>query len=403
MTEKYIQTLKVMILISALFITISEAHASSAAGISPSFVEIPFFPGYEQRMDFRITGYHAIELKFNCPYVHPVNETINDEPGMESSFSLDIKLPDKIDALPGIYDCGFAVHRWRDPNMPPGVAAQAEVAGILNIRIPEKGRYALLTIEANNANKDEPIYFHATIKNIGEEDLRGINVKIEVMDIENKTKEVLWTESKDVPRYSTVDLWKRMETTNYEPAKYKARATVSYGGPMPAVAETEFLIGKLFVNFVSMQINATAGKINPAVVNVESWWGNPIENVHAEVRMFNDSGIPAGDFKTDSIELSAWQKASVKGYWDATDIEPGNYTANITLKYKGGETYANAKIVLKEPEKKTIAANAIEKAKEVLTSPMFIALLVIILVINVSIWLLKGRRDKKRGAKNEKK
>ncbi|MFH1066142.1 MAG: hypothetical protein V1734_06555 [Nanoarchaeota archaeon] len=365
--------------------------ATSMAGISPSRIDIPFFPNAEQRIDFRTTGYDAAELEFKCPYVHPINETLNDE-DRAGTFSVILKLPDKIDAEPGDYDCRFMLHRPKDPNMPPGVGASAEIGVLIFIKIPVKGKYATISLTTDNVNKEEPVYFKTVVNNLGDTALKEISAVIDVTDIDGNIKETLYTTQSDVEPFASTELWKRMETTDYEPARYNAKATMIYGGEKPAYAETSFLIGKLFVKFLGLNINATENKINPFSVDVESWWGDPIENARAEISLFNASGVFKGNFRTESVDLSPWQKATLQGYWDANGFEAGDYDANVTLRYKGGETSEIVKVVLhKQPEelKKNMS---FDKIAEVLVSPAFLIILVLILVINVGVWMLKKKK-----------
>lgn len=379
--------------LAALF-AIPYCAAASMAGVSPSRIDIPFFPYAEQRIEFRTMGYDMADFEFKCPYVNAVNETVYDEDGVRT-FSVNIKLPEKIEAEPGEYDCSFLLHRPTNPNAPAGVSASAEISVILIVHIPVKGKYAIINLNANNVNKGEPVFFKVDVQNLGDTTLNELSAIIDVMDIDGNIKETLHTTSSDVPPFKSVELWKRMETTNYEPAKYKAKATLFYGGEKPATAETEFLIGKLFVAYNGIELNATAGKINPVKINVESWWGNPIENVKAEVKIYDANQTYRSEFRTESVDLAPWQKASLQGYWDANGIEAGEYNANLTLLYKGGETKEKIKItVQKEPETEKESIG-FKKLAEIVASPVFLALLILILIINVSMWLIKQKNQKR--------
>lgn len=369
--------------------------ASSAAGISPSYIEIPFFPYHEETISFKTLGYARINFEMNCPFIHINNETLNDEDGV-GSFTATLKLPEKIDAEPGQYNCGFKMHRINEQNAPQGIGAFAEVEARIEILIPVKGLYATMSIAAQNANKGEPVFFKLNIKNMGEADLNGLTAAINIQDINNNSRETIYTREFNAPKFQEVEVWKRLETENYEPAKYKAKASLYYSGPKPAYAETEFLVGKLFVKYVGMDANATEGKINPIKVNVESWWGNPIENVRAEIKIYDTNNTLRGEFRTESADLQPWQKATLHGYWDANGLEAGAYGAELTLLYKGGETKEKVKLALQKQPKEGEDGKAFEAIKETLTSPIFLALLVLILIINVSIWLIKQKKQGRR-------
>ncbi|MDI6738114.1 MAG: hypothetical protein QME12_06395, partial [Nanoarchaeota archaeon] len=130
-------------------------YAPSMAGISPSRIDIPFFPYKEQRIDFRTMGYDMADFEFECPYANIINETVYDEDGV-MTFSVNLKLPEKIDAEPGEYNCGFILHRPKNQNMPPGMGASAEIGVLIYVHIPVKGKYATISLNADNANKGEP-------------------------------------------------------------------------------------------------------------------------------------------------------------------------------------------------------------------------------------------------------
>ncbi len=370
-----------------------------SAGVSPGKTTINFFPNEKISIEYTISGYPAgfYLSDVGCDFVSFNNDTQKSSTG-EIKFSVTLNFPEKME--PGTHSCGFMVkHGELSRDLPPyaggGVGALAEVGAVILVNVPAKGKYAEISFEANNANQGEPVYFKVAVSNLGEIDLYGLSAVIDVMDIEGNVKETIHTTTADAPRFGTAELWKRMETTNYESARYKAKAVLLYGGEKPAEAETEFLIGKLFVNFLGINTEASSGRINPVTVDVESWWGNPIENVRAEVSVYNQSNVFKGDFRTESTDLAPWQKATLQGYWDASGLEPGNYTAEIALKYKGGETKAEAMLVLNEAgaiEEKE--EQGFDKIKEVLTSPIFLAILVLILIINVGVWLLKQRKTK---------
>ncbi|MDI6736996.1 MAG: hypothetical protein QME12_00585, partial [Nanoarchaeota archaeon] len=277
----------------------------------------------------------------------------------------------------------------------------AEIGVLIYVHIPVKGKYATISLNADNANKGEPVYFKVTVTNLGDTALKGINAAIDVTDIDGNIKETLYTMQSDVEPFASTEMWKRMETTEYEAARYNAKAVMAYGGEKPAYAETSFLIGKLFVKFLGMEINATAGKINPVTVNVESWWGDLIENVRAEVSMYDNKSEFKGSFRTEGVDLQPWQKASLQGYWDANALEAGDYNATITLKYKGGETRETVNVLLQKQPEEPKTSMTFDKIKEVLVSPAFLIVLVLILIINVAVWALKQKKQKRTAKQKE--
>ena len=369
-----------------------------AAGVSPGKAVINFFPNAMQTIEYTISGYGEFHITNKaCEFLKFNNDTNKLETGT-IRFSVTLMLPNKME--PGVHDCGFLIKQGKlneniNPSTGGSMGAISQVGAVIKINVPVKGKYATISLSADNANKGEPVYFKVGVNNLGDTPLKDLSAVIDVTDIDGNIMETIHTTSGDAEPFSGVELWKRMETTDYEPARYNARALLAYGGEKPAYAETTFLIGKLFVKFLNFQTNATAGKINPVNVDVESWWGDTIENVRAEISMFNASGVFKGNFRTESVDLQPWQKATLQGYWDTNGLEAGNYTANITLKYKGGETNENVKVMLQKQPEEEKTNESFEKIKGMLINPIFLAVIVIILVINVSVWIIKQKKQKK--------
>ncbi|MBU4456076.1 MAG: hypothetical protein KKA65_01100 [Nanoarchaeota archaeon] len=365
-----------------------------SAGVAPSTVNINYYPNQIQTISYEVTGYDRIELDMSCPFVKMNDDLVSS--GRSHSFSVTITLPEKVDADPGKLNCGFMIREKQNENLPPGVAARVEVGVNIYIHVPYEGRYAKINLIAPNVNKGEPVYFQVHVTNLGEEDLNNLIAKIEVYDNEDNLRETMFTTSGSAPIFGATDLWKKMETVNYDAAKYKAKATLNYYGDEPVVDEKTFLIGKLFVNFLRFTENTSVGKINPVEVEVESWWGNLIENVYAEVELINESGSSGGSFKTISVNLNPWTLEKLTGYWDATELSPGKYTAEITLNYGGEKTQATAYIDLLEEK---VIISFWDSFKSFASTPAFIILVLIILItLNMTLWYLKS----KKGKKNEK-
>lgn len=376
----------------------------SSVGVVPSRLDVPFYPGFEQTVEYTVKGYDNPLLEMLCPYVIFNNDSV--QSGFDTRFSVTIKLPEVIDAEPGELNCGFMIREGGIPGMPRGVGGRVEVAATIMVHVPYKGRYATMSFEASNANKGDPVYFHVIVNNLGEFDLEDIIAKIEIKDIENKTKEILYTEPISVPIFSAADIWKELDTKSYDTARYRAIAVVDYGGNEPAKAESSFLIGKLFVNFLGMTKNATTGLISPISLDVESWWGNKINNVYANLVLINGSGVVFTSFKTISQVLAPWQKAALTGYLDAANISPGAYEMNISLHYDEEQSNIKAAFdIVSLPEPEELKPSMTEIVKDIATSPIFlvsIVLLLIIINIMMRFKLKKKTGNRKGEAKNEK-
>lgn len=363
-----------------------------AAGVVPSTVDMPYYPGEKHIISYQVSGYNDIELEMSCPFVKLNGEII--KTGSNHKFTVSVDLPEEIDAEPGRLNCGFMIKEKTTPDMPVGLGAFVEVGTNIYVHIPYEGRYAKLKLNVDNVKKGEPAYFKLSISNQGEEALKDLLPIIEVSDLEGNIKQVLHTDSVSVPIFEERVVWKKMETTDFEPARYNALATLNYMGDEPAVDETDFLIGKLFVDFVEMTPNVTVGKISPVEVEVQSWWGDLIKNVHAHVELMNGSQTLTS-FKTVSADLDPWQTVKLDGYLDVTEIPAGTYDAKINLYYDDAESLSETTIDVLPV---VIETSFWDSAKGFLTGPtLLIIILILLFAINILTWYWK-----KRSSKNEK-
>ena len=315
----------VLVLFFLLVIIILTKLGSAALGISPAKIEINFVSGLETSVTYNVVSddpdkeleiYALGELG---KYITLDKKKLSGGGG----FTAKLKLPDSIEK-PGKHQIYVGAREKADEELAP-IGTAIAIQALINVYVPYPGKYAELTLTANNANVNEPINFELEIINRGKETL-NIQPKIEIYSGEEK-KETLVFQLRELASQETINLKKILNTSSYNPGEYRAVAIVDYGET--ARAETGFKLGNLFVEIANYSRKIVNSGIQRFDVGVESRWNNKIEGVYAEVFINSIS------FKTPPATLEPWQKSVLMGFFNAGNFTEGKYPVNITVYYSG--------------------------------------------------------------------
>jgi hypothetical protein len=379
---------KLNVLLTFLFIvSVIPNSVIAYAGISPAKIHLNFEPNQELEKTFTLVGYEEPIMNTTCPEIISLKEVKKTDEGHK--IVLKIKFPDKSSEY-GLKICGMSFFEKNVEYSQTGFGTVTNVGSKVEINIPYPGLYAKVFLTAKNINKDEVALFHIKVQNMGDETLNDIKVDVKVYNNNDELVDVVSTDRVSIPKFEYRETDLAWNSKGKSSGKYKAVATLYYGGDKPATDEEQFIIGKIYVEFINATINMTPYKINQFKIDIASWWGNTLKNVYAEVNMKNGSNANLGSFKTVSHDLSPWEKKTLEGYWDASNLGPGQYRADIKIKYEENETIINDwKVNLIQPLKK--------EKKSLITSPWFILTSIIILVIifDLVIYIKKKRKKKK--------
>lgn len=385
-------------IILILILISSSYNVFAFSGISPAKTTLNFYPNEVSQISYQVFGYNEIGYEISCPELISIGSITKEEAFHRAIAS--VKFPDSMPE-PGKKACGIKFIEKSMPRQLGNIATQTGVGSTIIINVPYPGKYATIGLEAPNTKKDEPILFKVVIDNLGEEALNDVKADIRIEDIEEgKLVGLMSTSAASVEPFKSEEAYQLWETTGIEPARYRAIATLDYGGDKPATSEARFMIGKRFVEFKGATRNGTSNKINQFDITVENWWGERLGNVYADVAMYNASGISAGTFRTVSTELNSWEAKQISGFWNAEQWGAGRYAADIKIKYEGQETPVKWDFELISPEKKEAGLEiALGKLKSLVVSPIFILMAIILAIVIIDVFWLKRRKE----GQNEKK
>ena len=150
--------------------------------------------------------------------------------------------------------------------------------------------------------------------NYGDEKV-SVSPIIEIFNLENKSVGRYSIYSDVIAGNSVKEDSGKIGTSMLPAGNYIAKATVNYGERI-ASAEDTFRIGELNVEIKNFSDVIDRNTINKILVDVESAWNDPIENV------FVEGSVPEYNiaFKTPSTSLKGFQRVSLLGYLDTNNI-----------------------------------------------------------------------------------
>ncbi|MFA7707766.1 MAG: hypothetical protein WCX73_02345 [Candidatus Pacearchaeota archaeon] len=339
--------IKKSVLVCILLVLLPVINAGSI-GISPTNFEFFFEPNLEKTFEFKVSNANpqaGIETYVAGDLADYVNLSDNFFIG-EGVMQVSLKLPSKID-IPGKHRILIGAREAQENNSQSssGVGGIAAIQAVIDIYVPYPGKYVEAEFKLENINKGENALFELMINNLGSEKI-NINPVIEIYDEEKliQTKTISIGELKSKQKTTITDF---LDSSEFKEGVYQVVVTIDYGKQIKI--EKELKVGYLFVNIIDYDYQFIKGKINPFNINVENLWNLEMKNVYSEVSITNNGKVLTS-FKTPSVNMKAWEKVNLTGFFDASDIEEGKYTANIRVFYDGEINSKLVAIYVLKPE-----------------------------------------------------
>ncbi len=377
-------------LLLAFLILLPLINAGSI-GISPANFELFFEPNLKRTFDFTVSNADPnafIEVYTAGDLSGYIKLSGTSFKGI-GHLTVSLNLPEKIE-IPGKHRILIGARESTGKNntkSSAGVGGIAAIQAVIDIYVPYPGKYVEADFNINNINKGENALFDLIINNLGTEE---INIT-PVIEVYEKDKKVL---TKNIEVGKMLSKEKKvindfLETSDLNEGIYNISLIIDYGKELKI--EKEIRVGYMFVNITDYSYKFVEGKINSFDISVENLWNSKMENVYSEV-VVTDKGEVLTNFKTPSINLEPWQKINLTGFFDASDIKEGKYTANLQVFYDGKMNNKLVTIYVFKPKINIwLIAGVIAGA-----------CLIIIIMISFIYLILKIRRLKKDAKKSKK-
>lgn len=324
--------MKKNIIPAVFFIFLAGLSTANAIGIRPDAIRIEFEPYFEETYNFQTEAAENTQVYFEGPLAKYAKVKKNNIK-KDGSFVVGVKLPREI-KTPGdnIVYVGV-IEGTKKEGFVTGVAS---VKTAIVIRVPYPGIYAEVEFNAPNLNINETTNFIVSLTNLGKMDINNARAEIEVFDSKKNLVETLFTDEMGIKRKDTAHLKALFDASKHKAGPYKAKAHITYADKSKEL-ERNFKIGALNVKIINYTRNFFEGKIAKFDIEIESAWNSKINNIFAEVKVFNNTK-EVSSFKTISVSLKPWEKKLISTFWETQGLGEGIYDAEITLFYDGKTT-----------------------------------------------------------------
>jgi hypothetical protein len=321
-----------IILIALLFVK----FVNAGLGITPAITRIDFAPNGSYLINYNILfaePNQKVSVNITGDFVEYAKsdkKTLNASEG----FTVYIDLPQKVNIY-GNRKINIRVKEYSDEISRTGLSTLLEVVGLIVIRVPYPGKYGeIRNFYTYNANEGESFSFTLDLENLGSEQLNP-EIYFEVYS-DNKLLDKYNIGSKAVLTRTVETFEKIVDINKYTAGNYNVIAYVRLDDSSNTLLKTNttLRIGSLFVEINNWTREVYLGKISPFDIDIESKWNNDIKSVYAEVNVSYENGSYADFFKTSPVSLGRWGKSVLNGFFNAENLAPGNYKANITLFYE---------------------------------------------------------------------
>ena len=329
---------------------------SSALGVSPSRIDIPFEPNATKTFTFRVFPGATPFLGFSArgdlaQYVtFPKTQAVAiiNVPS-DRNFEFTVNLPASL-PRPGLHDTRIVVTEYPQGfNVGAGAGVSAKVAVELQfwVRQPYPGKYLEVTgfaVGNTQARQAAPITLGVVHR--GNETIANASAFFEIFSPEGAKLATLsggWGTLVS-GRSATFDaVW---PTGENPPGKYVANATLSYDGTVQQLS-TVFKVGAELVEISDISVkDVVRGDIARFQVQAESFWAEDIPGVFVETNVVD---VIDGSARSESKKIPAYGTGDFLVFWDTKPNKVGEYPVEVTVHFLGKTRTERAVLRIVEP------------------------------------------------------
>lgn len=369
-------------LVFLLFVLVPVTEAFS---ISPGSQNLDYEPGIEGEKTVVVSNDASEEVRF------AVELTGSQVEYFEASEHITVPANDAKEitvsySLPEIEDVyGHQPVRVRvtEPDDDDGmITTRIRLVSRIDLRFPYPGQYVEPTLEVPNINEGENLDVSWDVENLGQEATTYDGVVVlkddgEVIDEYNYEDESL--EENGVSSGGT-----SFNTDELPPGNYRVEKTLFFEDDNTSDAEG-FTVGEELVEFISIEPEELYyDEINRVTLQAANRWNDDWDDVSIMIDL-NGSQTTTPTFSTDALSTG-----SVEHYIDTTGLEPGNYTAEMTINFgDNSETYDTTVTVLTEEESREEEPSALDSTIYIY---ILLVLIILSLIVGIAIMLYKKER-----------
>jgi hypothetical protein len=318
---------------------------------------------------------------------YTLNFPENLEPGRQSIDITILQLPSTFLNEELMFDSG-------------GVVATTSVIAQVLIDVPYPGKYLQSKLYVDSVNSGEITTFSVSLFGKGINNINNIEGTIIIKGPTNEELARVETNKINLPSDEdgkVTATWK----ADVNPGVYYAEAVIKFDGEQLIEREI-FMIGDKSLKIADLLIDKfRLGQIAKVDVIAESVWNENIDEVHAELDVFDESGMLLQNVKTSSINIPSLGREILSGFWDTEGMTIGNYDINVKLMYgekiteRLFQAIINADNIQLSNQALTAQVIAAKEESGGSTISLLIIAVIVLIIINVS-WFVYFKKFKKK-------
>jgi len=379
-----------------LFLFILLLPSVFSIGISPASRTIEYVPGSEYTFTDTVSNNRdvPIDVIFSGSgelgkYVTMHQNATTLKAKGNTKFTYDFVIPDGLE--PGTHKAYIGVQD--DTQRGGGMfGIKVKVKGMILVKVPFPGRYAVMRLDVVNANEGENIPYSVIIENLGTEEISDSTLNIYVLDSAGNEKKVITHDLVVGPKSNNKVAGKI--PGEFSKGKYTIYAEFIYDRTINK--SMDFYIGAYEMEITKHSEHLYYRQITPFDTTVRSLWNGNLEDVYVTVEINEDEHESVSKFfyPLDGKKFTT--------YIDDTSFELNEtYEAIITVHY--GEFYASktvtldvveydGKIILEKPKKSELFDNIVK----ILIKPTTYLYIIIATLVLFNVSLLLKKKEKKK-------
>ena len=368
-----------------------------AIGISPAIRTIEYVPGSEYTFTDTISNNRDVPIEVVieptgqlAPYITLHKNYTTLPPKGSAKISYDFVIPDGLE--PGNRKVLISV--TDDTQRGGGMfGIKVRVKGVLIVKVPYPGRYAMMRLDVENVNEGESIAYTVDIENMGLEPINTSTLRVNLIDSQGK---VLKVNTHEVE----IDSKSKTQITSSFPGEYgkgKYSIFAEYEYDLTINDSMDFFIGAYEMEITRLSEHLYYNQITPFETVVKSLWNGEIADVYVTVSLNGKEhqSVNKYFYPLDSEKFTT--------YIDDTSFALNKtYDATVTV-YFGEQSLSkdvtldvveyDGKVILEKPTRSAIFDDMLE----VIIKPTTYLYVVIAILVIFNITLLW--KDKKKGKK----
>lgn len=317
-----------------------------------------------------------------APYVYfepAVLKTIS--PGSNPMFRARLRFPEKI-SMPGVHTMRICV----EETMASGgmVGSKSSACARITIIVQYPGKYLVSGLHAADTNINQATRFELNTENRGEQKIEQLWGVINIHAPGGSLINSVYTEKVSLAPQESKKLSAVLDTFNYKPGEYLAKATIFWDGEVWEINDT-FRVGSLELKVINYTSEFEPDQINPFQIILKSGWNSELKDVYAVIK------LPNGEIQTPTTTLQPWEDRQLTTYWETKGLAHGEYSAVMTIYFAGQSASENIRLTVKGKTEEMTAP--VEDKKIEMSLPMLIFAGVALLVSwNMILWIIVRKR-----------